>query len=152
MEKSLQEKQGKSTSQPPEVAPTVTAAPSTLITALPPTVSASTAGTTSTTTALGSSTVMSIEQLIKSMEELKLQVSELMQVKEKLAKVEQSYDKSKMNVADKTREIKALENKGRALEKDLSLDKPLAEMRGILWTNITQSLSDVWKSIQTIYE
>ena len=45
-----------------------------------------------------------------------------------------------------------MENKVRALEKDLSLHKPLAEIRGILWTNITQSLSDVWRSIQTIYE
>ena len=43
-----------------------------------------------------------------------------------MAKVEQSYDKSKMNVAEKTREVKALENKVRALEKDLSLDKPPA--------------------------
>jgi len=42
-----------------------------------------------------------------------------------------------MNVAEKTMEIKALENKVRALEKDLSLDKPLVEIRGILWTNIT---------------
>ena len=69
-----------------------------------------------------------------------------------MAKVEQSYDKSKMNVAEKTREVKALENKVRALEKDLSLDKTLAEIREILWSNITQSLSDVWRSIQTIYE
>lgn len=57
-----------------------------------------------------------------------------------------------MNVAEKTREVKALENKVRALEKDLSLDKPLAEIRGILWTNITQSLSDVRRSIQIIYD
>lgn len=83
---------------------------------------------------------------------MKLQVLKLHKVKEKLAKVEQSYDKSKMNVAEKTREIKTLENEVRALEKYLSLDKPLAEIKGILWTNITQSLSDVWRYIQTIYE
>ena len=40
----------------------------------------------------------------------------------------------------------------RTLEKDLTLDKPLAEIKGILWTNINQSFSDVWPSIQTIYE
>jgi len=32
------------------------------------------------------------------------------------------------------------------------MDKPLAEIKGILWTNITQSLSDVWPSIPAIYE
>ena len=57
-----------------------------------------------------------------------------------------------MNVAEKTREVKTLENKVRALEKDLSLDKPMAEIRGILWTNINQSLCNVWRSIQVIYE
>jgi len=86
------------------------------------------------------------------MEELKLQVSELKQVKEQLAKVEKSYDKSKMNMAKKIREVKTLENKVRTLEKDLSLDKPLAEIKGILWANINQSLNNVWQSIQAIYE
>jgi len=38
------------------------------------------------------------------------------------------------------------------LEKDLSLHKPVGEIRGILWKNIIQSLSGVWRSIQVIYE
>ena len=155
LEKALKEKQGESTSHPPEEIPAVTTAPSTLITALPPTVQASTAeiitGTLAIAVAPGSSNT-STEELIRAMEELKLQVSELKLVKEQLAKVEKNYDKSKMNVAEKTREVKTLENKVRALEKDLPLDKPLAEIRGILWTNINQSLSDVWRSIQVIYE
>jgi len=32
------------------------------------------------------------------------------------------------------------------------MDKPQAKIKGILWTNITQSLSNVWPSIQAIYE
>jgi len=52
---------------------------------------------------------MTIEQLIKAMEDLKLQVSEIKDSKENLAKLEISYDKSKMTVAEKTREVKALE-------------------------------------------
>ena len=88
--------------------------------------------------------------MIKAMEELKLQVSELNVVKEKLAKLEKNYEKSKMNLAKKIREVKTLENKVRALEKDLSLDKPLAEIKGILWSNINQSLSNMWRSIQVI--
>lgn len=57
-----------------------------------------------------------------------------------------------MIVVEKTRKVKALENKVRALEKDLSLDKPLTEIKGTLWANINQSLSNVWRSIQVIYE
>lgn len=66
--------------------------------------------------------------------------------------MEISYDKSKMTVAEKTREVKALENKVKALENGLLLDKPLAEIRSILWANIGQSITDMWKSIQVIHE
>ena len=152
LEKALQEKHGDSTSQPLEVTPMATTTPPTVITTVPSIVPPSTAGATSTATTPSSSTAMTIEHLIKAMEELKLQVSKLKQGKEKLAKIEQSYDKSKMTVAEKTREVNALENKARTLEKDLSLHKPLEEIRGILWTNIIQSLTGVWRSIQTIYE
>jgi len=121
LEKYLQEKQGVSTSQPPEISPTITTGPSTLTTTVPPTILASieeiTTSTSATTTPPSNSIGMSIEQLIKAMEELKLQVLEMKKFKEKLAKVEQSYDKSKMNVAEKTKEIKTLENKVRALER-----------------------------------
>jgi len=58
----------------------------------------------------------------------------------------------KLTMAEKTREVKALENKVKALEKDLSLDKPLGEIKAILWANISQSINNVWRSIQTIYE
>ena len=40
---------------------------------------------------------MTTEELIKAMEELKLQVSELKEIKEKLSKLEVSYDKSKID-------------------------------------------------------
>ena len=144
MEKALQENQGVSTFQPSQTAPTIT-------TVFPPTVSASTTGT-STTTAAGSSTTMTTKELIKAMENLKLKVSELKESKEKLAKLEVSCDKSKMTMAEKTREEKALENKVKALEKDLSLDKPLGKIRGILWANIGESISNMRRSIQIIYE
>ena len=38
------------------------------------------------------------------------------------------------------------------MEKDLLLDKPLVEIRSILWTNIGQSITGMWKSIQIIHE
>ena len=147
LEEALQGKQGELASQPSQTAPIVTTPPSTVITTVPPIVPASTEPSTSTTTTAGNSTAMTTKKLIKAMEDLKLQVSELKDAKEKLAKMEISYDKSKMTVAEKTMEVKTLENKVKALEKDLFLDKPLAEIRSILWTNIGQSINDMWKSI-----
>ena len=66
--------------------------------------------------------------------------------------MEQKYDLSKINVAEKTREINRLEKLVKALEKDLTLEKPLNEIKEILWDNIIQSIYDVWPSIQIMYE
>ena len=79
-------------------------------------------------------------------------MAELKEAKEKLAKLEVSYDRSKITVAEKTRDVKALENKVKSLEKDLTLHKPLSEIKTILWTKIGQSITDQWRSIQTINE
>ena len=40
----------------------------------------------------------------------------------------------------------------KTLEKDLTLHKPLADIKIILWTKIGQSITDQWRSIQTIYK
>lgn len=45
-----------------------------------------------------------------------------------------------------------LEKKVKSLEKDLTFDKPLIEIKRILWANITQSINDVWPSIHVIFE
>jgi len=84
--------------------------------------------------------------------ELELQMAELKEAKEKLAKLEVSYDKSKIIVAEETREVKTLENKVKSLEKDLTLHKTLSEIKTILWTKIGHSITDTWRSIQTIHE
>ena len=48
-----------------------------------------------------------------------------------------------MSVADKTREMNKLEKTVKALEKDLTLEKPLKEINEILCYNIIQSIKDV---------
>ena len=86
------------------------------------------------------------------MYDLKLQVTELQHTKLQLISLEQKYDLSKMTVADKTREVKKLEKLVKALERDLTLEKPLREINDILWDDIIQSIKDIWSSIQIIYE
>jgi len=152
LEEALQGKQGELASHPYQTAPIVTTSPSTIRTTIPPIVPTSTSPSTSTTTATGSNTIVTTKELINTMEDLRLQVLELKGTKEKLEKLKISYDKSKMSVAEKTREVKALENKVKALEKDLLLDKPLVEIRSILWAKIGKSITDMWKSIHIIHE
>lgn len=66
--------------------------------------------------------------------------------------MERNYDLSKINVVEKKKEIKALENKVKTLQKDLTFENPLAEIKKILWENITQSINDVCPSIQVIFD
>jgi len=82
-----------------------------------------------------------MEQMMKAIKELELQTTEIKEAREKLANLEGNYDKSKMNVAEKTREIKALNEKIKALERELALDKTLAEIKKILWGKINQSIT-----------
>ena len=45
-----------------------------------------------------------------------------------------------------------MNDKIKALEKELTVDKTLAKIKKILWAKINQSISDQWESIQTIHE
>lgn len=46
-----------------------------------------------------------------------------------------------MTVVEKIREIKALSDKIKALEKELTLETTLAEIKKILWAKINQSIT-----------
>ena len=90
--------------------------------------------------------------MMKEIKALELQMAELKEAKEKLAKLEVNFDKSKIIVAEKKREVKALENKVKSLKKDLAIYKTLVEIKTILWTKIGHSIADQLTSIQTIHD
>lgn len=69
-----------------------------------------------------------------------------------MANLKGRYDKCKMKVAEKTREIKALNDKIKALEKELNLDKTVIEIKKIMWAKINQLIIGQWRSIQAIYK
>ena len=106
--------------------------------------------TESATTAPSSSA--SVEELTKAIKEMELQVDEIKKAKEKLAELDAKYDKSKITVAEQGREIKALKEKIKALEKELNLESAMAEIRRILWAKIGQSIDKQWRSFKTIHE
>jgi len=149
LERIVQGKQGESTSQPPQTVPTDVPVSPTQAAAIPPVIPTTTTTAATTTTSESS---MSMEEMMKSVKELEIQTTEVKEAKENLAKLEASYDKSKMTVSEKQREIKALDSRVKALEKELALDKTLAKIKKILWAKINQSITDQWWSIQAIYE
>lgn len=103
LEKALQDKQGDSASQPPQTSTNLGPVPPTQAAASPPAIPAPTIATSATgATAEATTTTessMSMEELMKVVKELETQVTEINDAKERLAKLETSYDKSKMKIA-----------------------------------------------------
>ena len=79
-------------------------------------------------------------------------MSELSQAQDNLAKINEKYDKSKQNVAEREREVKALKKRITDLEKELTLDKVTSELKRVIWGHIGQSITDQWEYIEAIYE
>ena len=95
---------------------------------------------------------MDMQKLKNEIQALEAQMAELNETRDKLAKVNDIYDKSKQAVAEKGREVKALKDRIKELENELKLDKVIAGLKAMLWTNIGQSITDQWQYIETIHE
>lgn len=78
-------------------------------------------------------------------------MTELQNLRFQLSTLENKYDQSKISITEKTREIKKLEKSVKVLEKDLVMERPLSELKEILWYNIIQSIKNIWPFIQIIY-
>ena len=79
-------------------------------------------------------------------------MTELNETKEKLAKVNERHDKTKREVGEKAKEIKALKDRIKELENELKLDKIISEIRAMIWSNIGKSINNQWPYIETIHE
>jgi len=93
-----------------------------------------------------------MQKLKNEIQALEAQMAELNETRDKLAKVNDRYDKSKQVVAEKGREVKALKDRIKELENELKLDKVIAGLKEMLWANIGQSITDQWQYIETIHE
>ena len=93
-----------------------------------------------------------MHKLKNEIQALEAQMAELNEARDNLAKLNEKYDKSKQSIAEKGREVKALKEKIKELEKELTLDKVVAQLKTVLWANIGQSITNQWQYIKTIPE
>jgi len=93
LERTAQGKQGESTSQPPQAVPANVPVPPTQPAAIPASIPTSETATTAVVTTSTPESSMSMEEMMKAVKELEIQTTEIKQVKEKLAKLEASYEK-----------------------------------------------------------
>jgi len=161
LEATLKQKQGEQAPQPPQEAIASEDAPQVITPTTPATEQTSEAGpsgsapapeVTAQEAAPEQAPSLSMQNMMKELEALEVQMAELKETKEKLAKLEEKYDKSKQNVAERIREIRALEKRIKELEKELTLDKTISEVKKILWAKIGQSITYQWQSIEAIHD
>jgi hypothetical protein len=86
------------------------------------------------------------------MEQMSIQATELKNSKNKCQVWKQIMSLHKFKTKKKKGKIKGWRKESRVLEKDLTLEKPLGDIKDILWTNIIDSINDIWPSIQIIFE
>ena len=77
--------------------------------------------------------------------------TKLKNLKEQMSSLETNYELAQIQNKEEERKNKRMEERIRVLEKDLTLEKPLGDMRNILWANIIDSINDIWPSIQVIF-
>jgi len=69
-----------------------------------------------------------------------------------MTSLETNYELAKIQNKEEERKNQRMEERIRVLEKHLTLEKPLGDMKNIMWANIIYSINDIWPSIQVIFE
>jgi len=132
--------------------------PSTLAASSAPTTPIATAlsASTPTASATGSTTTTSIgdeaNRLVKSMEEMSIQTTEMNKLKEKVTSPKIDYELAQIMHREEHHKATRMIERIKSLEKELTLNEPLGQAKEQLWANIINSVNDIWSSIQVIFE
>ena len=159
MDKVVQEKKASMEAIPVTAIPTITTiVPYTSSTPVATTVPVATmVSTTSTTTPATYSTSSShpsdqADKLIKSMQDVSIQTTEINRMKEHVKNLEDENKLAQMRHTAKAQKSSRLTDKVQKLERELTLAEPLAQSKQQLWANIINFFNDIWPSIQVIFE
>lgn len=69
-----------------------------------------------------------------------------------MSSLETNYKLAQIQQKEEAQKNQRMVDRIKVLEKDLTLQEPLGDMKEILWANIIESINDVWPSIQIIFE
>lgn len=112
---------------------------------------------TGTSIGIGASTSIgtSIEQtteFVRAMEEMSIRATELKKLREKVSNLETDCKLAQIQQKEEVQKNQRMVERIKFLEKDLTLQEPLGDMKEILSSNIIDSINEVWPSIQIIFE
>lgn len=155
----IQVKQAILETAPATVIPTVTTTlPSTLVASLAPTALMATTLPSSTpsplatrSTAIGSRSDEA-SKLVKAMEDMSFQTTEMNKLKEKVTNLETDYKLTQIMHKEEVQKATRMNERIKSLEKKLTLKETLGQAKEQLWANIIDSFNDIWLSIQVFFE
>lgn len=145
----IQSKQSDLATTSRTVIPTVsTVVPSTLEASLAPIAPPATTlpVTTEPTAAIGTP-ANKLAKLVKAMEDMSIQATELKRLKVKVASLETNCKLAQLQQKEETQKAQRMGERIKILEKDFTLQKPLGQTKEMLWSNIIDSVNDIWPSI-----
>lgn len=120
-----------------------TVVPSTLAASLAPTAPMATVQPVSTESTLAAGTSGDeAAKLVKAMEEMSIQTTEMNKLKEKVTSLDTDYNLAKIMHKEEVQKATRISERLKALEKDLTLKEPLAQAKEQLWANIIDYLGN----------
>ena len=90
--------------------------------------------------------------MVKAMEQMSIQATKLKKLRDQVTSLETSCELAQIQNKEEARKNQRMVERIRILEKDLTLENPLGDIKDILSTNIIDSINDIWPSIQVIFE
>jgi len=73
-------------------------------------------------------------------------------LKEKVTSLETNCKLAKIMHKEEVQKAARINERLKAMQKDLTLKEPLRQAKEMLWANIIDSVNDIWPSIQVIFE
>ena len=111
---------------------------------------------TATVTAVPSATIEQVPEgtidLAKSMERMNLQESEISRLKKEVENLQELKTSFQISLAKEKQVNEQMKKKLQQLEKQTMAGKTLAEVKELVWTDISKSINEIWPMVQIMFE
>jgi DNA gyrase/topoisomerase IV subunit A len=111
---------------------------------------------TTTVTVVPSATTVPLPEgaadLAKSMERMNLQESEIGRLKKELENLQELKNSFQTSLSKEKQVNDQIRKELQQLQKQTLAGKTLAEVKELVWTNISKSINEIWPMVQIMFE
>jgi hypothetical protein len=92
------------------------------------------------------------DKLVKSMEDMSIQGEEIRKLQEEVKNLQELKSMFQASHQEEMHKSQRLSQQLQQLEKETAMEKTLAQAKENIWVDINKSMSEIWPSIQIIFE